>query len=91
MSGLLCARMAYQRLIKIPLMLTSHSRVENTDKYSGLKHSSCSQYINEKHYPLDQVQMLSDHANRESVKKYARVMSEEKRRLIEGKVGDFKD
>jgi hypothetical protein len=35
--------------------------------------------------------MLSDHANRESVKKYARVMSEEKRRLMKGKVGDFKD
>jgi hypothetical protein len=25
------------------------------DMYSGLKHSSCSQYINEKHYSIDQV------------------------------------
>jgi len=57
---------------------------ENIDMYSGLKHSSCSQYINEKHYSLDQVQMLTDHARRESVKKYATVQLEEKRRLLEG-------
>jgi len=62
---------------------------EEIEMYSGLKHSSCSQYINEKHYSLDQVQMLTDHANRESVKKYASVMLEEKRRLMEGKVVDF--
>ena len=53
--------------------------------YSGLKHSSCSQYINEKHYSLDQVQMMTDHARRESVKKYACVQLEEKRRLMEGR------
>lgn len=58
---------------------------EDIDMYSGLKHSSCSQYINEKHYSLDQVQMLTDHARRESVKKYASVMLDEKRRLMEGK------
>ena len=58
---------------------------EAIDMYSGLKHSSCSQYINEKHYSLDQVQMLTDHARRESVKKYASVMLDEKRRLMEGK------
>jgi hypothetical protein len=55
--------------------------------YSGLKHSSCSQYINEKHYSLDQVQVMTDHARRESVKKYAVVQLEEKRRLLEGKQG----
>jgi len=33
---------------------------ENIDIYSGLKHSSCSQYINEKHYSLDQVQMMTE-------------------------------
>jgi hypothetical protein len=53
--------------------------------YSGLKHSSCSQYINEKHYSLDQVQMLTDHAQRASVKRYASVQLDEKRRLLEGK------
>ena len=58
---------------------------EDIDIYSGLKHSSCSQYINEKHYSLDQVQMMTDHARRESVKRYASVQLEEKRRLLEGK------
>jgi hypothetical protein len=58
---------------------------EDIGMYSGLKHSSCSQYINEKHYSLDQVQMLTDHARRESVKRYTSVQLEEKRRLMEGK------
>ena len=58
---------------------------ENIDMYSGLKHSSCSQYVNEKHYSLDQVQMLTDHARRDSVKRYAVLQLEEKRRLMEGK------
>ena len=58
---------------------------EDIDMYSGLKHSSCSQYVNEKHYSLDQVQMLTDHARRESVQRYASVMLDEKRRLMEGK------
>ena len=58
---------------------------EDINMYSGLKHSSCSQYINEKHYSLDQLQMITDHAQRESVKKYAFVHLDEKRRLMEGK------
>ena len=58
---------------------------EDINMYSGLKHSSCSQYINEKHYSLDQVQMMTDHARRESVKRYASVQLDEKRRLLEGK------
>jgi len=58
---------------------------EDIDMYSGLKHSSCSQDINEKHYSIDQVQMMTDHARRESVKKYACVQLEEKRRLMEGR------
>jgi len=58
---------------------------EDINMYSGLKHSSCSQYINEKHYSLDQVQMLTDHAQRASVKKYAVLQLDEKRRLLEGK------
>ena len=59
---------------------------EDIDMYSGLKHSSCSQFINEKHYSLDQVQVMTDHARRESVKKYAVVQLDEKRRLMEGKL-----
>ena len=58
---------------------------EDIDMYSGLKHSSCSQYVNEKHYSLDEVQMITDYAQRTSVKKYAAVHLNEKRRLLEEK------
>ena len=61
---------------------------EEIDMYSGLKHSSCSQYINEKHYSIDQVQMITDHARRESVKRYAMVQLDEKRSYWRGKVGN---
>jgi len=65
---------------------------EDIDMYSGLKHSSCSQYINEKGYSIDEVQMMTDHARRESVKKYASVQLDAKRRLLEGnKVLQIKD
>jgi hypothetical protein len=58
---------------------------EDINMYSGLKHSSCSQFINEKHYSLYQVKMMTDHGRRESVKRYASVQLDEKRRLMEGK------
>lgn len=57
---------------------------EDISMYSGLKHSSCSQYINEKGYSIDQVQMITDHARRESVKRYASVQLDAKRKLLEG-------
>jgi hypothetical protein len=60
---------------------------EDIDIYSGLKHSSCSQYVNEKHYSIDELQMITDHARRESVMRYASVQLDEKRRLLEGKRG----
>lgn len=56
---------------------------ETIDLYSGLKHSTCSQMINEKGLTLNQVQMVTDHANLESVKKYAKVELDIKRRLME--------
>jgi hypothetical protein len=59
---------------------------ENIEMYSGLKHSSCSQYINEKGLSIDELQMITDHARRESVLKYANVQAETKRRLMMGKV-----
>lgn len=62
---------------------------EEINLYSGLKHSSCSQYVNEKGYSIDQVQMMTDHARRESVKRYASVELDAKRRLFEGKVIDL--
>lgn len=36
---------------------------------------------------MDKVQMMTDHARRESVKRYATVQLEAKRRLLEGKQG----
>ena len=41
--------------------------------YEGVKHSSCSQFINEKEGTVDELQMLTDHARRDSVLKYAKV------------------
>ena len=60
---------------------------EKIRMYAGLKHSSCSQFINERGGTVDELQMLTDHARRESVLKYARVEVEAKRALMEkGKV-----
>jgi len=50
--------------------------------YAGLKHSSCSQFINEKGGTVDELQMLTDHARRDSVLKYADVELERKRELM---------
>jgi len=59
---------------------------ENIRMYAGLKHSTCSQYINEKGLSVDEVQMITDHARRDSVLKYAAVQVEAKRRLMESNV-----
>jgi integrase len=59
---------------------------ECIDLYSGLKHSTCSQMINERGLTLNQVQLVTDHANIESVKKYAKVELDIKRRLMESPV-----
>jgi len=59
---------------------------ENIRMYAGLKHSTCSQYINEKGLSVDEVQMITDHARRDSVLKYSDVQVEAKRKLMEGKV-----
>ena len=70
---------------------------ENIQMYPGLKHSSCSQYINEKGLSIDELQIITDHARRDSVLKYADVQIESKRRLMMGKIipwgkyGDRKD
>ena len=55
---------------------------EKIRMYAGLKHSSCSQYINERGGTVDELQMLTDHARRESVLKYASVEVEAKRILM---------
>ncbi len=56
---------------------------EDIDLYSGLKHSTCSQYLNEKGLTLGQIQIITDHANAGSVKKYAKVELDLKRQLME--------
>jgi hypothetical protein len=50
--------------------------------YSGLKHSSCSQLVNECGLSVDEVQMLKDHSRRDSVLKYAEVKVAAKRNLM---------
>ncbi len=44
---------------------------EKIDLYSGLKHSSCSQYINEKRIGIHDLQKISGHKRIDSVRKYA--------------------
>lgn len=56
---------------------------EKIDLYSGLKHSSCSQYINEKGLSISELQIITDHARIDSVKKYAKVEVSRKRALME--------
>ena len=55
---------------------------ENIDLYSGLKHSSCSQYLNEYNGNIYDLQHITDHANLESVRKYAKVSLARKRELM---------
>ena len=58
--------------------------------YQGTKHSSCTQFINEKHGTDSELQMLTDHARPDSVTKYRKVGVERKRELMErGKVVDL--
>ena len=45
---------------------------ESIDLYSGLKHSSCSQYINEKGLSESELQAITQHARIESVRQYAK-------------------
>ena len=56
---------------------------ESIDLYSGLKHSSCSQYVNEKGLSLSELQMITDHKKLESVRRYADVKVARKRELME--------
>jgi integrase len=56
---------------------------ENIKLYAGLKHSSCCQYLNERGLSLSELQILTDHANIESVKRYGKVEMDRKRQLLE--------
>jgi integrase len=58
--------------------------------YRGLKHSSCTQFINEYGGTDSELQMLTDHARLDSVKKYRKIDLNRKRELMErGKVLDM--
>lgn len=59
---------------------------EDIGLYPGLKHSSCSQYVNEKGRSLSELQTITDHARLDSVQKYAKVEVQRKRELMERKV-----
>lgn len=62
---------------------------EKIRMYAGLKHSSCTAFINEQGGTIDELQMLTDHARRDSVLIYADVKMIAKRRLM-GKVIRYK-
>jgi hypothetical protein len=56
---------------------------EKIRMYAGLKHSSCTAFINEHGGSIDELQMLTDHTRRDSVLKYAEVQLATKRRLMD--------
>ena len=55
---------------------------EDIDMYSGLKHSSCSQYVNEKGLSESELQIITDHARLESVRRYAKTEVKRKKELM---------
>lgn len=55
---------------------------EDIDMYSGLKHSSCSQYVNEKGLSESELQIITDHARIESVRRYAKTEVKRKKELM---------
>ncbi|MCB2216119.1 tyrosine-type recombinase/integrase [Desulfofustis glycolicus] len=63
---------------------------EQISMYDGLKHSSCSQYVNEKNMALSDLQLITDHARLDSVKRYAKVEVSRRRELMEGNVVKLK-
>ena len=56
---------------------------ESIDMYSGLKHSSCSQFVNEKGLSESELQIITDHARLESVRRYAKTEIKRKQELME--------
>jgi integrase len=59
---------------------------EHIRPYAGTKHSSCSQFINEKEGNQFELQMITDHARLESVKRYAKTEISRRKELMERKV-----
>lgn len=63
---------------------------EDIDLYSGLKHSSCSQYINEKGLSESELQIITDHARIESVRSYAKTEVKRKKELMTKNIFELK-
>ena len=63
---------------------------EDIDLYSGLKHSSCSQYINEKGLSESELQIITDHANIQSIRHYAKTEVKRKKELMMKNVFELK-
>ena len=59
----------------------ARSKGESIRLYAGIKHSSCTAAINEHGMSVDELQMLTDHARRDSVLKYADIQLEAKRNI----------
>jgi len=64
---------------------------EKISMYAGFKHSSCSQYINERGLSESELQIITDHARLESVRRYAKTEVARKRELMERKIIRFKE
>jgi len=58
----------------------------NIKMYAGLKHSSCCQYVNEKGLSESELQVITDHARLDSVKKYVKTGMARKLELMETKI-----
>lgn len=59
---------------------------ENIDLYSGTKHSSCSQFLNEKGGNFSDLQIITDHARYDSVKRYGKVEVSRRKELLDRKI-----
>lgn len=64
---------------------------EDIGCYKGTKHSSCSQFLNEKGGTESELQMVTDHARLESVKRYAKTEVSRRKQLMERKVVPLSD
>jgi integrase len=64
---------------------------EDIPLYSGTKHSSCSQYINEYGLSDYELQKITDHARLESIKRYAKTEVKRVKELMEKNIINIKD
>jgi hypothetical protein len=68
------------------IFLTEWGELHLVKLNTGTKHSSCSQLINEYGYNIHMVQMATDRARLESVKKHAKTEVSARKALLERKI-----